>query len=264
VETGRGRFLPVLSSALAQEILTSGYDARVLDQVYANSPSCEHGLLGRLADRLVLEMPLHQGLRERLEAAVGEICAAAVLAVREGQPEFRLLSAPCGLAAELVGAAERLRQARPEVLSRLRCWGVDPDPEGLFLREAQKRARGAGLEASFLREDLRRHRDVSQVVRREGPFHLASCLGYTQSHSLAELAPLARFFGSILAPGGTLLVDRWEAGERSRRVAGLEVPVECYPVREFQETLRSAGFSLEREHATGEGGCILVVARREG
>src|SRR5205085_1546174 len=115
------------------------------------------------------------------QAAVGEICAAAVPAVQAGAREFRILSAPCGLGSELAGAAERLRKDRPEVLRRLRCWGVDPDPEGTLLPEAAKRTRAKGLNVCFLREDLRRHRDVAAVVAEEGPFHLVSLLGVSQS-----------------------------------------------------------------------------------
>src|SRR5688572_24007847 len=157
VASGQSRFLPVLSSALAQDVLTRGYDARTLDRVYANLPHGDLGPVGRIADRVVLDLPVHQGLRERREAAVGEICAAAVMAIRRGEAEFRMVCAPCGLGSEMLGAAERLRLARPETFARLRCWGVDPDLEGGLLPEATRRARAAGLNARFIREDLRRY-----------------------------------------------------------------------------------------------------------
>src|SRR5689334_21740010 len=99
VENGQGRLLPALSSSVAQDILAGGYDALALQRVYANRT--RGGLVGRIADRVVLDLPVHQGLRERLEAAVGETYAAAVMAQRNGQEEFRVLFAPCGLGAEM-------------------------------------------------------------------------------------------------------------------------------------------------------------------
>src|SRR5688500_8516785 len=101
VEKGQGRYLPILSSSVAQEILASGYDASALERVYENRT--RGGLVGRIADRMILDLPVHEGLRERLEAVTGEIFCAAVMAHRAGALEFRALFAPCGLGAEIVG-----------------------------------------------------------------------------------------------------------------------------------------------------------------
>ncbi|HEU4753590.1 MAG TPA: class I SAM-dependent methyltransferase, partial [Armatimonadota bacterium] len=249
---------PILSSPLAQEILSEGYTPRTLDRVYASRPSAEMGLVGRVADRMVLDLPVHLALRERLEAAVGEICAAAVLAARAGEPQFRVLSAPCGLAAELCGVAKRLRDERPETFSRLRCWGVDRDPDGALLPEAARRARQAGLNARFIREDLRRYREVAAVVRENGPFHLVSCVGLARGRSLEEIAELVRFYAGVLAPGGTLLVDRWESDSKD----AFRIDMGRHGAAQFQAMLRNAGLTIEREHTTGEGGCVLLVARK--
>jgi hypothetical protein len=262
VENGQGRFLPVLSSPLAQEILSEGYGARTLERVYANRPSAELGLVGKVADRLVLDMPVHLGLRERLQAAAGEICAAAVPAIRAGAAEFRILSAPCGLSSEVLAAAERLRDERPETFRRLRCWGVDADRDGTLLPEARRRARSLGLHARFIREDLRRHREVAAVVRESGPFHLINCVGLAQDRSPEELAELVSFYAGLLAPGGTLLIDRWEKGEKTALTAGFINSMGHHSVSHFLTLLRGAGLTVEREHATGEGGCVLMVARK--
>src|SRR3954470_3695234 len=64
-ENGQGRFIPILSSALAQDILSRGYDARTLDRVYSTRADSALGLMGRVAARVVLDLPVHQGLRER-------------------------------------------------------------------------------------------------------------------------------------------------------------------------------------------------------
>lgn len=262
VADGKGRYLPLLSSALAQSILSEGYDARTLERVYRNRPSNEMGPLGLLADRMVLDLPVHQALRERLDAAAGEICAAVTLGVRSGITDFRLLCAPCGLASELLHAAERLRETRPEAFAALRCWGVDPDLRGDLLPDATSRARALGLRFQPLREDLRRRREVTAKVAAEGPFHAVVCVGLTQRFTVADSSELLRFYSSLLAPGGALLVDRWERTESPRLAAGLGVEWQYQNRSGFQDVLRDAGLKLEREHPSGEGGCVLVVARK--
>lgn len=262
VADGKGRYLPLLSSSLAQSILSEGYDARTLERVYRNRPSNEMGPLGLLADRMVLDLPVHQGLRERLDAAAGEICAAVTLGVRSGITDFRLLCAPCGLANELLRAAERLQETRPEAFVALRCWGVDPDLNGDLLPETARRARAIGLPLQLLREDLRRRREVTAVVGAEGPFHTVVCLGLSQRFSAPDAADLLRYYSSQLAPGGVLLTDRWERTETPRLAAGLGVEWRYQNRAEFQAVLRDADLKLEREHPSGEGGCVLAVARK--
>jgi hypothetical protein len=262
VQTGQTGFLPILSSALAQDILMRGYDARTLDRVYANRPCGDLGLVGRATDRVVLDFPMHQGLRERLQAAVGELCAAAVLRIREGEAEFRLLSSPCGLGAELAGVAERLRDQRPETFTRLRCWGVDPDPEATLLPEATRRLQAAGLRAHLIREDLRRRREVARVAAMEGPFHAICTLDAAPQLGLSEVKGLLAFYAGLLAPGGTLLVDRWLTTSKPRFAPGLLMPVRHHTAVQMQDVLRECGLTLEREHATGEGGCVVMVARK--
>jgi len=262
VEDGRARFLPVLSSALAQSILSNGYDARTLDRVYGNHASSEMGLVGKIADRVVQNLPVHQGLRERLEATVGEISAAAVMATRAGEPEFRALFAPCGLASEMVGVGRRLQSQRPEAFERLRCWGVDLDPEGHLLPEAKRRALDAGLHAKFIREDLRRHHEVRAVAARHGLFHLISCVGIPQRFSEKEVAELVQFYTRLLAPGGVLLIDRWQPASSSKVASGLQIQMRTASAPEFRAMLDKAGLVVDREHPSGEGGCVLVVARK--
>lgn len=261
VEKGQGRFLPILSSPIAQSILARGYDARTLEQIYEDR-SAEQSLVGRMADRVVLDLPVHVGLRERFEATVGEICASAVLAVREGAEEFRVLFAPCGMGTDLRAVAERLRAERPDTFAKLRCWGVDPDTDGHLLPQARRRAAAAGLKAEFLREDLRRYRGVDAVVKREGPFHLVSCVGASQSRTVAEMSALVAQYVRALAPGGTLVIDRWLPISNPGLGSGLGPQMNTHNAREFNEMLRAHGLTVEREHATGEGGNVLIVARK--
>jgi SAM-dependent methyltransferase len=261
VEKGQSRYLPILSSPLALDILARGYHPRTLEQIYNNRPT-DQSLIGRLADRVILDLPLHSGLRERFDATVGEIRAAAVLGLREREGEFRILIAPCGLGTEIRAVARSLREKRPELLCRMRFWGVDPDADGHLLPEARRLAAAAGLRAEFIREDLRRYREVDAVVEREGPFHLISLVGASQSRTVAEMAALVQTYVRALAPGGTLLLDRWLPTGKCRLSDGLGARVVCHDVREFQAALAENGLAIEREHPTGEGGNVLIVARK--
>jgi hypothetical protein len=262
VSGGKGRYLPLLSSALAQSILSDGYDARTLERVYRNRPSGDMGPLGLLADRMVLDLPVHQALRERLEAVVGELCSAVTLGTRSGISDFRVLSAPCGLADELIGAGERLRRSRPVAFAALRCWGVDADLAGDLLPEATRRARALSLPMQFIREDLRRRREVSAVVAAQGPFHSVLSLGLAQRFTATDAAELVRFYSGLMAPNGVLIADRWERTDAPKLAAGLGVDWRYQNGGEFREMLQSAGLRIEREHPSGEGGCVVVVARK--
>jgi hypothetical protein len=263
MENGQGRFLPMLSSAVAQEILVSGYQPATLELVYENRT--HGGVVGRIADRLVLDLPIHEAMRERLEATAGEICAAATLMLRAGAPEVRALFAPCALGAEIVAAARRLREQQPDMLSRFRVWGVDPDRGNDLLPQAGRRATAAGVTAELIREDLRRHREVLAVSERVGGFHVISCVGLTQHHNAQEIAALVRFYASLLLPGGTLLLDRWHSVECTSRVAdGLGQMLQYVPASQIHRCITEAGLEIEREHPTGEGGCVLAVGRKPG
>lgn len=261
VENGQGRYLPVLSSTLAQDLLAGGYTPRTLQRIYDNRTT--GSLFGRIAERMVQDLPVHQALRERLEAASGEVSAAAVLAFRAGAPEFRALFAPCGLGAEMVEAARRVAERRPEDAPRFRCWGVDPDREGNLLPELTWRCREAGVKATLIREDLRRHREVSAAAAAAGNFHLVCCLGLSQLFKAEEVARQVAFYAGLLLPGGTLLIDRWQPSESAELASSLKVGMRPLSSGELDAILRTAGVRSEREHPTGEGGCVLVAARKQ-
>jgi hypothetical protein len=259
VENGQGRYLPVLSSTLAQDILSGGYTAQTLARVYENRTT--GSLFGRIAERVVQDLPVHQALRERLEAAAGEIFAAVSLAARAGEQDFRALFAPCGLGAEMLAVAQRLVRERPELSGRFRCWGVDPDRDGALLPELARRARETGLIANLIREDLRRHREVAAAAKCEGNFHLVSCIGLTQLFEAEEVGRQLRFCAGLLRPGGTLVIDRWQSADSPELASSLKVGMQPLSGGQLIEMLRAAGLEVEREHPTGEGGCVLLVAR---
>jgi len=263
MENGKSRFLPIVSSPLALDILSRGYDPRTVEQICSNRAS-DQGLISRMADRVVLDIPLHSGLRERFDATAGEIRAAAVLAVRGGAEEFRVLCAPCGLGAEMRAVAAGLQETQPVTFARLRFWGVDPDMDGHLLPEARRQAAARGLKAEFIREDLRRYRGVEAVVNRVGPFQLVSLVGASQSRTVEEMGALVQSYVRSLAPGGTLLVDRWQPTSTCKVAEGLGARVVCHPTQAFQAVLAVSGLVIEREHPTGEGGNVLIVARKAG
>jgi len=259
VEGGRSRALPLLSSPLAREILAAGYSPAALERIYANRGT--GGPLARFADRMVLDTPTQHALRERREAAAGEIRAAAVLACRAGAPEFRVLAAPCGLAADVRAAADTLAD-HPEVRTATRVWGVDADPDGRLLPEATRLAAAAGLRFEPIREDIRRLREVDAVAQKVGGFHLVSLVGLTDACPPSEVGRLVGYYAQRLLPGGTLLIDRWQPTDRTKLTQGLgALPAAC-PAADLRRALARAGLEVEREHPTGEGGCVLMVARK--
>ena len=262
MDTGKGRWLPLLSSPFARDLMTRGYDPFALDCVYTGRTEPKGGVLARMADRMVLDLPLHRGLRERRDAFAGEIVAAVALAVRNGLREFRLLSAPCGLADEALHAAARLQASRPEAFAALRLVGVDSDPEDCGLRDAAQRAREQGVPATFIREDLRRLKELEAKVAADGPFHAISCVGLTQRHTAEDCAKLVQTYAGMLAEGGTLLIDRCE-GDRSDEAG--QVLAQSLPRvsgAAVHAMLKAAGLVIEREHPTGEGGYVVTVARK--
>jgi hypothetical protein len=119
-----------------------------------------------------------------------------------------------------------------------------------------------GLNTPFIREDQRRHREVATVVRESGPLHQINCVGLAQDRSPEELAELVQFYAGLLAPGGTLLIDRWEKSDKAALTSGFIESMGRHSVSQFLTLLRGAGLTVEREHATGEGGCVLMVARK--
>lgn len=264
VREGRGRYLPVVSSILAQAILQRGYDAHTLERVYTNRADGELGPVGIVADRMVQDLPTHEALRERLEAIAGELRAALVMAARRTEPPapLRLLTVPCGLGAELTALADRLRKGRGEVLARLHCVGLDEDRDGTLLAETRRRVRGAGLATALVTVPALRSREIATAAAGHAPYAAIACPGLTQRLPEAELTTLLQELAGLLLPGGTLVIDRWEPSEAPGLAEALGYRWRCQSPMAFREMLATAGLDVEREHPSGEGGCVVTVARR--
>lgn len=141
---GKVHLLPVYAlmrtSDLAREGIENSGSYRFADHVYRNAPSGRFGV-GRALDALLLRMRGARSMRSRFYHAQQEIIAAAQLleartAADPATPPttpFRVLSVPCGIARDLVQAAERLRAELPGVYARSTFFGMDLDPVPLEL-----------------------------------------------------------------------------------------------------------------------------------
>jgi hypothetical protein len=158
---GKLHLLPVYAlmrtSDLAREGIENSGSYRFADHVYRNEPSGRFGI-GRALDAVLLRMRGARSMRNRLHHTQQEIVAAARVAhAREsatapgGQlAPFRVLSVPCGIARDLVGAAQRIKTELPGVDARSTFFGVDLDAEPLELSRA---IAGGGDRFVFTRGD---------------------------------------------------------------------------------------------------------------
>ena len=141
---GKLHLLPVYAlmrtSDLAREGIENSGSYRFADHVYRNEPSGRFGI-GRALDALLLRMRGARSMRNRLHHTQREIVAAArdaharESAIAQGgvPAPFRVLSVPCGIARDLVGAAQRIEAELPGVYARSTFFGVDLDAEPLEL-----------------------------------------------------------------------------------------------------------------------------------
>lgn len=259
VENGRAHLLPVLPSALASDILLRGYDPRTLDRVYRDRAAGSFGPIGRVVDRMVLDMPLHEALRERLDAAVGELCAAVVVRARENKLPCRVLMAPCGLGREILAADARLRVRHPELVNGVEWFGAENPVDPGVLAEAAERSAAAGVTVRWLARN-----PVTLKLDDIGgrPCDVIVGLGSTFQRSVGSVGSLIRTHASLLKSGGVLLVDRWDASGKHRLSRAMSIESTPVSRTELHRILRSAGLSVEREHPTGSGGCTLTVCRK--
>ena len=137
---GKLHLLPVYAlmrtSDLAREGIENSGSYRFADHVYRNKASGRFGL-GRALDAVLLRMRGARSMRSRFHHPQAEIVAAAhAFEARTGAADtapFRVLCIPCGIARDLVLAAERIERELPAVYARSTFFGVDLDPEPLEL-----------------------------------------------------------------------------------------------------------------------------------
>ena len=144
---GKIHLLPVYAlmrtSDLAREGIDNSGSYRFADHVYRNEPSGRFGI-GRALDAVLLRMRGARSMRSRFVHSQQEIVAAARAAdahaitnpLIAGPAPFRALSVPCGIARDLVRAAQIIQNELPTVYARSTFFGLDLDPVPLTLSRA--------------------------------------------------------------------------------------------------------------------------------
>lgn len=259
--TGRVHYIGMLLSDYGRQILTRKYDAFSTDSAYTIQP---HGLLGpvgKLIDRFVLSFPLHEALRQRLalvvDALVGEISYRA----NRDRP-VRVLSAPCGLARDVITAAGRTKADNEEF--QLELTGVDIDETGDVLKEAARRAHAAGVDIELLREDLfAPGTELSDKAARLGGFDIVNSIGLTAWIDPPDLKMLISRYVELMAPDGTLVIDNWCRHKHSHLGEMLEMPTRYHPEEVFRPALENAGLRILDVQSSGNGIVTLWRATLE-
>ena len=254
---------PLLLSDYAREIMRRKYDAIATDRAYENRPSGLLGPIGRTVDRAVLNFPTHAALRERLEFVVRDL-KTEVLRVQPGRARVRVLSAPCGLARDVVTAVEQIKRERPEIGRQIELFGLDLDSTGEVLPLAHERADRAGVALKLARADLFNREQVSAAVGSVDRFHVINCIGLTPWLRLSEVEQLARLFhDDLLVPGGALLIDNFAWHKHSGIATDLEIHSIYHPPEAFVGVLHSAGFIRIRERTTSNNvNTVYVLGSR--
>lgn len=93
---------------------------RFADHLYRNKAS-GRGMLGRLLDRVLLNMPAAQAMRRRYVHIMSEMESA----LEQTQGAFRILAVPCGIPRDVA----ELIQKRPDLASRIHYAGMDIDTQ---------------------------------------------------------------------------------------------------------------------------------------
>jgi hypothetical protein len=131
---GKVHLLPLYAllrtSDLAREGIENSGSYRFADHVYRGRAGGSLGV-GKLLDGALLRMRGARSMRSRFFHARAELVAAALRHPADGQ--FRALSVPCGIARELVEAAQIIRAADPSLYTRASFFGIDLDPRPLKL-----------------------------------------------------------------------------------------------------------------------------------
>ncbi len=255
---GKVHLLPLYAllqtSDLAREGIENSGSYRFADHVYRSRPGGRFGV-GKLLDGALLHMRGARSMRSRFFHARKEILAAA-LRHPAGRP-FRVLSVPCGIARELIEAAEILRVADPSFCARATFFGIDLDPRPLEL----SRRLAHGLPGfQFVRADAL---DAASYPK-ELDIILSTGLG-----EFLDDEQLVRFYavcGAALRRGGSLVTS----GTRRDRVSDFlmrelaELSAHYREPGESVQLLRRAGFENITTHLDDLGLQTLLVARRSG
>jgi 2-polyprenyl-3-methyl-5-hydroxy-6-metoxy-1,4-benzoquinol methylase len=258
---GKVHLLPIYAlmrtSDLAREGIENSGSYRFADHVYRNEPSGRFGI-GRVLDAVLLRMRGARSMRNRFHHTQDEIIAAARTFARtaDAMIPFRVLSVPCGIARDLVLAADCIATDLPEVYARTTFFGVDLDSAPLELSRELARgnkhfffAQGDALDANSFPAEL-------DVIVSTG---LGEFLDDDQ---------LVRFFTNCherLRIGGVLVTSSMQADRVAdylmRQLA--ELHTHYRRADELIRWLHTAGFHEVSTRQDNVGLQTLVVARRQ-
>jgi hypothetical protein len=256
------QYLPMLLSDYGREILRRKYDAFATDRAYENRPSGLFGPIGGWVDRVVLNMPLHEALRQRLRLVVDNLEAEVKEHLQRGESRVRVLSAPCGLIRDLLVSSRELALEDPRIFEKLELHALDLDATDEVLSAASRRAALAGVAVRFHQDDLFNPRSLNAVLAEGTRFHVINCIGLTAWLDLAEVEHLARFFHDrVLVKDGSFIVDNWAQHKQSALGADLGIPTRYHDPATFVKALETSGFRIKGRFVSANGVVTVYVAR---
>ncbi|CAN5274440.1 hypothetical protein BH23GEM2_BH23GEM2_02020 [soil metagenome] len=254
---GKLHLLPLYAMArtsyLGREGMDSSGSFRFADHVYRGRPRGRF-LIGWATDALFLTLPASRSMRERYLHSRSEIAAELRRAAATGRPT-RILSVPCGIARELVEAANEMRVEAATALDRAELIGMDLDPEPLSLSRAL-----AGNQRCFRFV----HGDALQAATLPDNLDLVVSTGFGEFLDDVDLLRFYTACRDALRPGGRFVTSGMSRSRIADRL--LREIAELHVHYRDAEVLRSAlehvGFAEIAIHADRFGLQSLVTASR--
>lgn len=250
---GRPQYALLLLSDYGRAILDRKYDAFTTDLAYVKQPSGRLGPIGRLIDRIVLNVDLHVDLRDRLRIVTAALVRVVEARRAAGADPVRVLTAPAGLCRDLIGAVDRLRRLDRGVTQHLDLWAADLDERGDVIPAAERRCGAAGLAVRFCRTDLLDAEAVSTALG-GGRFDVINCIGFTPWLTMAEIEHLLQFISrDLLVAGGFLIIDNFARHSTSHTGPHLEIYTAYQDPALLTAAFDEAGLQIIQQQVTGRG-----------
>lgn len=188
-------------SDLGKEGIERSGSYRFADHIYADRAS-GRGVVGRVLDRLLLNLPATRALRQRCAESTAAMHRAlfAHEATRLVAP-FRILTVPCGLPRDVANFADSIGAERPLADPRFEYTGMDLDPE-VVTAARDFLAHAAVRQARWVEGDA-----LSSEAFPPGEFHFISSTGLGE---FLDDSALLRFYANVhrhLASGGVFFTS---------------------------------------------------------
>ncbi|MGH7571600.1 MAG: class I SAM-dependent methyltransferase family protein [Gemmatimonadota bacterium] len=240
------------ASDLAREGIENSGSYRFADHIYRGRSGGRLGV-GKLLDGALLRLRGTRSLRSRFFHARAQILAAG--RSRPADEPFRVLSVPCGIARDLVEAAEVLLATDSTLAGRAFFFGIDLDPRPLELSQAM----AAGLPGfRFIRADALDPRAYP------GELDVILSTGFGEFLGDEHLVRLYAACHGALRKSGTLVTSATRRDRLSdylmRELA--ELRIHYRESGEIVRLLRRAGFHHVSTRPDDVGLQTLVTARR--